>query len=210
MHPKTKTRQLFKQMASKINTPRISYFVLAVFFIFLSIAGFANHPEGAADSSATTAAVEPKVDIAAVAFEHILDSHSWHLFGEGHDAVAIPLPVILKTDNGLVTFMSSEFHHDVHGMHVVEKNGMRFVNYEESIYLASDAPNEHGAFVEVFKNEKGKEEVKNKAVLDFSITKNAAQLILSAIVLFLLFTSIARAYKSQGITSAPKGKQSFS
>ena len=117
-------------MASKINTSRISYFVLAVFFSVISFTGFANHPEGGTDSSQVTAAgthtenKEEKVDIAAVAFEHILDSHSWHLFGEGHDAVAMPLPVILKTDNGIVTFMSSEFHHDVHGMHIVEKNGM--------------------------------------------------------------------------------------
>ena len=34
-------------------------------------------------------------------------------------------------------------------------------------------------------------------------------MLLSAIILFLLFTSIARAYKTQGVTSAPKGKQSF-
>lgn len=215
MHPKSKTRQLFKQMASKINTSRISYFVLAVFFSAISFTGFANHPEGGADSTAVAAAgthtenKEEKVDIAAVAFEHILDSHSWHLFGEGHDAVALPLPVILKTDNGLVTFMSSEFHHDVHGMHVVEKNGMRFVNYEESIYMANAEPNEHGQYVTLVKNEKGKEEVTNASVLDFSITKNAAQLFLSALVLFLLFTSIARAYKNTGVTSAPKGKQSF-
>ena len=31
-----------------------------------------------------------EVDITKVAFEHILDSHSWHFWGEGHDAVAMP------------------------------------------------------------------------------------------------------------------------
>ena len=77
------------------------------------------------------------VDISKVAFEHILDSHSWHLWGEGHDAVSLSLPVILKTDNGITTFMSSAFHHDAHGKEVVEKNGERFVNYEEKIYCAS-------------------------------------------------------------------------
>lgn len=46
-------------------------------------------------------------------------------------------------------------------------------------------------------------------MLDFSLTKNAVQLIFSAIVLIVLFTSIAKAYKTQGVTSAPKGKQSF-
>jgi F-type H+-transporting ATPase subunit a len=154
---------------------------------------------------------EPKkaVDISAIAFEHILDAHSWHLLGEGHDAVAIPLPVILKTDNGIVTFMSSAFHHDTHGRFVFEKNGQRFVNYEETIYLASETANEHGQYLNIEKNDKGETVIANIAPLDFSITKNVTQLFLSAIVLFLLFTSIAKAYKKQGVDSAPKGKQSF-
>ena len=56
-----------------------------------------------------------------MAFEHILDNHSWHFWGEGHDAVSMPLPVILKGNNGIAFFMSSEFHHDNQGMVVVEK-----------------------------------------------------------------------------------------
>ena len=169
----------------------------------------AEHEVVAEHSDAGAEKAKKGIDIAAIAFEHILDAHSWHLFGDGHDAVAIPLPVILKTDNGIVTFMSSEFHHDVHGTHVVEKNGQRFVNYEESIYLASETPNEHGQYLNIEKNDKGEATVLNPAPLDFSITKNVTQLFLSAIVLFLLFTSVAKAYKKQGVTSAPKGKQSF-
>lgn len=152
---------------------------------------------------------EGAVDITAVAFEHILDSHSWHFWGEGHDAVSMPLPVILKGKNGIACFMSSEFHHDGHGTVVVEKNGDRFVNFEEKIYYASATANEHGQFLEFNKNEKGEVEVANEAVLDFSITKNVTQMFISVIVLLLIFTSIARSYKTQGITSAPKGKQSF-
>lgn len=151
---------------------------------------------------------DEKVDITKVAFEHILDSHSWHLFGEGHDAVSISLPVILKTDKGLVIFSSGEFHHDTHGMHVVEKNGERFVNYEETIYYASESPNAHGQYLNIEMN--GNEgHVINASPLDFSITKNATQLFISAVVLFLLFTSIAKSYKTSGVTSAPQGKQSF-
>lgn len=154
-------------------------------------------------------AKDQPVDIAKVAFEHILDSHSWHFWGEGHDAVSIPLPVILKTNNGLVTFMSSEFHHDAHGMTVVEKNGQRFVNFEETIYYASETPNEHGQYLEMVKNDKNELAIANTKPLDFSITKNTTQLFLSALVLILIFTSVARAYKSHGVTSAPKGKQAF-
>lgn len=151
---------------------------------------------------------EEKVDITAVAFEHILDSHSWHLWGEHDDAVSIPLPVILKTNNGIVFFMSSEFEHDTHGVKVVEKNGEKFINFEDKIYYASEIPNEHGSYVEL-KKEGAEEAVLNAAPLDFSITKNVAQMFISAIVLFLIFSSIAKAYKHAGVTSAPKGKQSF-
>lgn len=149
-----------------------------------------------------------KVDITKVAFEHILDSHSWHLWGEGHDAVSIPLPVILKTKSGIAIFSSSEFHHDVHGTVVVEKNGEKFVNYEDQILYANETPNEHGSFV-TLKQEGSEWHAENEAPLDFSITKNVAQLFISAIVLILIFTSIAKAYKNTGVTSAPKGKQSF-
>ena len=50
-------------------------------------------------------------------FHHIQDSYGFHVAGD----FSIPLPVILWTDNGLVTFMSSEFHHDYDGKVVVEK-----------------------------------------------------------------------------------------
>ena len=152
---------------------------------------------------------EDKVDITKVAFEHILDSHSWHLWGEGHDALSMPLPVILKTDAGIITFMSSEFHHDLHGTVVVEKNGKRFVNYEDQIYCASETPNEHGQYIAFTKNDKNETVISNYAPLDFSITKNVTQLFLTALILILVFTSMAKAYKKHGITSAPKGKQSF-
>ena len=151
---------------------------------------------------------DEEVDITAVAFEHILDSHSWHFWGEGHDAVSAPLPVILKGKNGLAFFMSSEFHHDNQGKVVVEKNGERFVNFEEKIYYASETPNEHGQYLNLTVADK-EVSVSNEAPLDFSITKNVTQLLLTAILLIWLFTSIAKAYQSHGVTSAPKGKQSF-
>lgn len=121
------------------------------------------------------------VDIAAVAFEHILDSHSWHLWGEGHEAVAMPLPVIIYSNTkGLQMFMSSRFEHGH-----AEYNGYRL---EHEDILSSDP---------------------SETIYDFSITKNVAQLFLTAAILLFLFISIANAYKTTGITTAPKGKQSF-
>ena len=69
---------------------------------------------------------------------HISDSHDWHFFGEGDNSFTIPLPVILWTDKGLTSFMSSEFHHDVEGKHVVESGGQKFVNYHEKIYVLNE------------------------------------------------------------------------
>lgn len=195
----------------------IFYPIFLVLFVLFTSPAIANEPVEAEQHGqavtteahgADTHAAPEKVDITKVAFEHILDSHSWHLFGEGHDAVSIPLPIILKTNNGLVVFSSSEFHHDVHGTVVVEKNGERFVNYEDRILYASETANEHGQYL-TLKQEGNEWVAENEGPLDFSITKNVAQLFISGFVLILIFSSIAKAYKNTGVTSAPKGKQSF-
>lgn len=215
MHPNSKSDSFFLQMVNKINTSGMNRFVLAAFFSFFTLLGFSSNdhlPSDTADAMGVAPVqheADAPVDISKIAFEHILDSHSWHLWGEGHDAVSIPLPVILKTENGLVMFLSSEFHHDTHGAVVVEKNGERFINFEENIYYASETPNEKGQYLTLSKNEKNEEVIENGTPLDFSLTKNATQLVLSGLILVLLFTSVARAYKTTGVTTAPKGKQSF-
>jgi F-type H+-transporting ATPase subunit a len=215
LHPNSKKLTIIVPITSKIkafSNIRHLFFLLLFAMPFLGISQdpehIVTHEEQGHDVVKPTGKENP-VDISKVAFEHILDSHSWHLWGEGRDAVAIPLPVILKTDDGIVTFMSSEFHHDAHGMHVVEKDGQRFVNYEENIYYASDVADDHGSYIQMVKNDKGETVIGNKQPLDFSLTKNATQLVLSALVLILLFTSVARAYKRTGVTTAPKGKQAF-
>ncbi len=131
--------------------------------------------------------------------EHISDAHSWHFWGGGHDAVSMPLPVILWTDNGLVTFMSSEFHHDVEGHHIVSKKGMNFVNLHEKIYQL-DTNEEH-----LSHDEKGK--VTNVRPIDISITKNVFAMLLSMLILCLVFFKAAKSYK--GGIKAPKGIASF-
>jgi F-type H+-transporting ATPase subunit a len=215
LHPNSKSDRFFLQMTNKINTSGIKQLVFTLFLTFVSVFGFGSADQQHEEHSNRPVNTENHptkeagIDISKVAFEHILDTHSWHLWGDGHEALAIPLPVILKTANGLVTFMSSEFHHDIHGKVVVEKNGERFVNFEDNIYYASENANEEGEFLETNKDEKGEVSVLNASPLDFSITKNVAQLFLSALALVLIFTSMARSYKKHGITTAPKGKQAF-
>ncbi len=208
-------------MTSKINIflPKIKLFVLFLALFTLSIstvnAGEPNdEPVNAEEHTATAAnphAEDPnkKINIAEVAFEHILDSHSWHFWGEHEHAVSLPLPVILKTNTGLSIFSSSRFNHDVHGNTVVEIDGERLVNFEEHIYYASAAPNEKGQYLEFALDAKGKEYVTNASPLDFSLTKNVVSMLLSVLIILWLFLSIAKSYKTTGITTAPKGKQSF-
>ena len=156
---------------------QINTFKTLLFSLFLSISvlGYATEKEAKEDKP---------FDTKELIFHHIKDSHSFHVAGD----LSIPLPVILWTDNGLVTFMSSEFHHDVEGKTIVEKKGQKFVNIHEKIYQLSD-----GATVVEF-------DEKHHAVnavkpLNISITKNVFSMFLSMAVLLLIFLTAARSYK---------------
>lgn len=136
---------------------------------------------------------EKEFDAASHAIHHVLDAHEIHIA----DAFVIPLPVILWTDNGLVTFLSSEFHHDDDGHHVVSKNGMNFIKLHEKIYQLNSGE-EHVLL-------DGQHHPMNAvAVTDISITKNVVTLFLVAILLLVVFIGSARHYKT-GVPSAPKG-----
>jgi F-type H+-transporting ATPase subunit a len=116
----------------------------------------------------------------------------------------MPLPIILWTNNGLVTFMSSEFHHDETGSVVVEKKGQKFTIFHGKIYYANKIANNHGEFVTL----DAKHHPTNARVLDFSITKNVFSMFLSMIILFLLFLAVARSYKKSE-NNVPKGIAKF-
>ena len=165
------------------------YFALA--FTISPLFSFAQEQE---DMSLREA--EEEFNATEMILHHIGDSHGWHFFGEGDSSVTLPLPVILYTDAGFVTFMSSEFHHDTEGKYVVEKDGMRFVNLHEDIYKL-DA----GADSVEFDAEH--HPVNASKPWDFSITKNVAAMLLTVILMLLFFTSLARHHKKN--THAPKG-----
>ena len=133
---------------------------------------------------------------------HISDAHEIHLFGD----VAIYLPVILYTDNGVKVFSSSHFYHNEKEFtnaegdseHFYEHDG--FVMYHERIYAAAD---NGGISMDA---ETGK--VNNVSALDFSITKTVVGILITSLLLFFIFFSVARGYKKRK-DSAPKGIQSF-
>ncbi len=127
---------------------------------------------------------------------HIQDSYDWHFFDIGETPVSLSLPVLLKTDKGWITFMSSEFHHDTEGEYVVEKNGQKVVNYHEKAYVL----NEGESTLKFDANHYPENAIRP---IDLSITKNVAAIFLSVMVLLLMFPRLAKHYKKSN--KAPKG-----
>lgn len=132
---------------------------------------------------------------------HVKDAHEFHIVDWNNQPISIPLPIILYTDNGLATFMSSEFHHDDSGSQIVEKDGERFVKYHEKIYQLNSGEN-----TLVFDEE---DQATNAALpLDLSITRNVFMMWVSMLVLFFIFISSARKYKRTN-RFVPSGVASF-
>ena len=119
---------------------------------------------------------------------HIQDSHEWHIATLKNDDgsekhISIPLPVILYTDDGLKFFMSGPLYHNPDNTH----EGFKL--HHEHIYYAD-----------------GKAVGTARRPIDFSITKNVASMMLASLLLILIFTLTASAYKKRK-GKAPKGLQ---
>jgi F-type H+-transporting ATPase subunit a len=168
--------------------------ILAFLFLF-STAIFAQH-EHSADSTTTTAvetkteAVEAKheenhgvekFEPGKLILEHIGDEHEWHFATIGHTHISIPLLCIVFTNEGLKVFSSSNFKNEHH--EAVAYEGLKLEHHK---IVAEDG----------------------SAVYDFSITKNVASLLLSAVLLISIFFSVAKGYKER-TGKAPKGLQSL-
>lgn len=177
----------------------------AVLFSLLSFSAFSQE-HTAADTSHVSAtaehaeAAEKDEDISKVILHHIADSHEWHFFGD----VSIPLPVILWTDNGLVTFLSNKFGHNDHGTEIIDADGTKLVNYHGKFYYPSDVKSADGTYI----SHDSKRELLNGKPFDISITKNVVSLLISVTVLLIVFISIAGSYKKRE-GKAPKGLQSI-
>lgn len=170
---------------------------LAVGFIFVATALFAQEHDNHSAENHSEHSQEKKFDPAEMILHHISDSHGFHLWGEGHNSVSIPLPVILYTDNnGIDIFMSSEFHH---GEESVTKGENTYTLHHNKIYLTD-------ASGTVNLDEEG--HATNDIPLDFSITKNVFTLLLSSTLLLIIFISVAKYYRKNG-NVAPKGLTSF-
>ena len=107
--------------------------LLISLFLFFGFVGFAK------DYSEIGASDE-KFDPKEMILHHVKDAYGMHIatlnaYGENPTHISIPLPVIVYTDKGITVFSSSAFHHDYHGHEIVERDGQRFINLHEKVYV---------------------------------------------------------------------------
>lgn len=168
---------------------RIKSLLVAVFS--LGIVLFSNTSFGQDTThKMETHGEEEKFDVAETILEHIKDDHSWHLWGH----TSISLPVILYSDKGIEVFSSHNLVDEHHEPAAYQGNYL-YKTFEGKMKVV----NADGSI----------DEAATKKVWDFSITKNVASLFLTVFILLLVFLIVAKAYKKTGVTSAPKGLQSF-
>jgi len=166
-------------------------------FFFLTIMLFASTFAKAENPTTDGGQVDTKKEVEDYILHHIQDSHDFSLFSYTNDAgerkhFGFPLPVILWTSNGLVTFMSSEFHHNDDGHVIVEKNGMKFGKIHSKIYEL-----EAGASAVNF--DETHHATNGHKVLDFSITKSVVGILVIGLLMLFWFSSLAKQYKKKQI-----------
>ena len=139
---------------------------------------------------------------------HIADAHDIHLWGEGHSAVHIPLPIIVYSEaHGLDVFMSSAFegHGDVRT--AVRPSGATYELSHGHIALVDDHQTHEGHDHDhASHGEEGHEGHAHHGpvVYDLSITKSIFGMLLMLGLMVVLFGRMAGSYKSrQG--QAPTG-----
>jgi F-type H+-transporting ATPase subunit a len=157
----------------------MKHLLLALCFLF-TLPSFAAEPETGAAEGAKSEIFDP----GKVIMEHVADDHEWHFatLGNEHTGthITLPLPVIAyQPTHGLSVFSSSQ-------LHASETHTYGNVKLEEGKLVSTDG----------------------SKLYDFSITKNVASLMLSCVVLLLIFSTVAKGYRTRH-GAAPKGIQSL-
>ncbi|RCW93537.1 F0F1 ATP synthase subunit A [Winogradskyella arenosi] len=166
-------------------------FLALVVLVFLSTTIYAN------TSTEDGGQVDTREEVDAYIAHHLQDSHDFSFFSYTNDEgerkhAGFPLPVILWSSEGLVTFMSSEFHHNDDGHVIVEKNGLKFAKIHSKIYEL-----EAGATAVNFDAEH--HATNASRVLDFSITKSVVGILVIGLLMFFWFSRLAKQYKNKKI-----------
>jgi F-type H+-transporting ATPase subunit a len=182
-------------------------FIIATFVICLPFISMANpekdtttvqtvvaHEGAEASHEAHAEPTDVKSKVKAFIKHHVLDSHEFSFAQDDETGVhyGFSLPIIIW-DNGFQIFSSSKFEH---GEAVAESNGNFYkINHHDGKIYKTDAT---GTITE---DEKSGHPT-NVRPLDFSITKTVFSIILAALLMFFLFTGLAKSYtKNNGIAS---------
>lgn len=168
--------------------PMTRYLFKRGFAFLLPLLFLVNHAQAQSKPGATrkeTNKEDQKIDVAKLVFEEILDRHEFLLMEAEGGPVAIPLPVILYSpQRGFTAFMSSKLQHGQAVYKGYKLTGNKIV-----------AVNESGVIDRGVK------------VYDFSLTRNAVQMMLAAMLFFFFMRSIARQYSRAGSRTPPTGFQ---
>lgn len=173
----------------------VLFLAFGAFFASFSQASGAEHGE------------KKEFDAGSMIMHHIADAHQIHFMtlnaGEEDEShVAISLPMILNTNEGLKVMSSGHFYH---GESLHAEDGGHAFKYEDMIM--------HDEVV-YYANENGELEfaedgtILNDKPLDLSITKNVIGIFITMALLLLLFIGAAKRYTKKGV-SAPSGLNSL-
>lgn len=126
------------------------------------------------------------VNIKEIIFDHIGDAYEWHVATIGDKHISIPLPVIVYSqEKGLNAFLSSHLHHghSYEGFHIATEGDYK------------------GKVVETLSTG----EVK-RPMLDLSLTKIAAGIVLNSLLLVTIILCVSRWYRRREASDdAPRG-----
>ncbi len=172
-------------------------FLFIVSIALFSITIFASDSETKHDKQNDGGRINTKEEVEAYILHHIKDSHDFSLFSytseEGERKhIGFPLPVILWSSEGLISFMSSEFHHNDDGHVIVEKHGLKFAKIHSKIYEL-----DKGASSISF--DETHHATNAHKIVDFSITKSVVGILLIGILLLFWFSRLANQYKTKQI-----------
>ncbi|OKZ12904.1 MAG: ATP synthase F0 subunit A [Bacteroides sp. 43_108] len=133
------------------------------------------------------------LDLQSIILEHISDSYEWHITKIGDTELVIPLPVILYSElSGFHVMMSSSFVYD-------PASGCKTTG--DGRFMIMSGGDYDGKIVE-----KCPDGSVRRPMVDISITKNVAALLINSIILVLVILGVSRWYRGRKASDpAPNG-----
>lgn len=161
-----------------------------LFLLFTISVSYAQEPERIPDGVS-------KEEVDEVINHHMADDYYYTFLSDKTtgEHYGFPLPVILF-DNGLKIFSAGVFHY---GETPYTVDGQTYVLYHSKIYKTDAAGTLNH---KVDKTGRETHFISNERPWDFSLTKNVVNIILVGVLLFLIFSAMAKSYKK---SSVPKG-----